>query len=524
MLSLSRARGSDSGLVTRAAFKAVRLRADPRSGRFDSYPLPPLGCTVGGALWPLVDLWEDMTEEWSYHALAWPDAKRAAPKTPEELVTRTWIPSRTALGISAFALAAASSTTAAAAVPFGWPAYASAVVAVDGSGQFRSLQAAIAAAPTASRQKPWIIYVKRGVYHERPYVQREKRFLALVGEDPETTIVSYDLNANIPGPDGKPIGTFRTPTAQIDADDFTAERLTFENAAGPVGQALAIRVDTVFVNRGRHYFEGCSISGHVDFIFGGATAFFERCAITVRGDGYITAASTPEQQPYGLVFRHCTIRGERPELRTYLGRPWRSFGHTVFLDTEMTEVVRPEGWHNWDRLDREKTVRYAEYGSSGAGAGAARRVPWARRLSAEEAAALTPARVLAGSDGWDPAAEGRAAAGVSSAGAFHPGPHLRDGRRPAAAARRLPAGGKGAVSGRAARPWRRLDVRRPQASRARSRLAPDARRIRLDRGRLSARAAGPLSCRGRGRSGGDPMDEARGRPASDRPGAAGARR
>ena len=240
-----------------------------------------------------------------------------------------------------------SPSPAPAALPPGWPPYANAVVAADGSGQFRSLQDAIAAAPSGRPGRPWIIHVRPGTYRERLYVQREKRFLALVGEDAEKTVVTFDLHANVPGTDGKPIGTFRTATAQIDADDFTAEGLTFENAAGPVGQALAIRVDgdraafrncrfvgwqdTVLLNRGRQYFEGCFISGHVDFIFGAATAFFDRCTIVARRDGYVTAASTPEEQPHGFVFSRCTLRGESPEVRTYLGRPWRSFASIVFL-------------------------------------------------------------------------------------------------------------------------------------------------------------------------------------------------
>jgi pectinesterase len=309
---------------------------------------------------------------------------------------------------------------------------ADAVVAADGSGQYQSVQAAIAAAPTASRGKRWIIYVKAGAYRERLYVQREKRFLALVGEDPDRTVITYDLHANVPGPDGKPIGTFRTATAVVDADDFTAERLTLENPAGLQGQALAVRVDgdrvafrdcrflgwqdTVFLNRGRHYFEGCLISGHVDFIFGGATAFFERCRILARRDGYITAASTPEEQRHGFVFSGGTIQGEAPEVRTYLGRPWRDSAAVAFLRTEMSEVVRPAGWHNWDQPHREKTARYAEFASSGPGASPEARVAWARRLRAEEAASLTPASVLGGGDGWDPRAEGGVARGIGKEG------------------------------------------------------------------------------------------------------------
>ena len=334
------------------------------------------------------------------------------------ILRRPWPrPESLALALLPLALAAASEATAA--LPPGWPAYASAVVAADGSGQFHSLQAAIAAAPAGRPGRAWIIHVRPGVYRERLYVPREQRFLAIVGEDAERTIVTFDLHANVPDTDGRPIGTFRTATAQVDADDFTAEGLTFENAAGPVAQALALRVDgdraafrkcrfvgwqdSVLLNRGRQYFEGCFISGHVDFIFGGATAFFDRCAIVVRRDGYVTAASTPDDAAHGFVFSRCTVRGESSGERTY---PWRSSASVVFLATEMSEVVRPEGWHNWNRPEREKTARYGEHGTTGPGASPGSRVPWARLLSADEAAALTSVAVLGGTDGWDPASQG----------------------------------------------------------------------------------------------------------------------
>jgi pectinesterase len=325
--------------------------------------------------------------------------------------------------------------------PQGGPTYADAVVAADGSGQFQSLQAAILAAPTATRERPWVIYVKAGTYRERLYVQREKRFLALVGEDAERTVVTFDLHAFLPGPDGRPISTFRTPTAQVDADDFTAEKLTFENPAGTEGrQALAVRVDgdraafrgcrfvgwqdTLFLNRGRHYLEDCFVSGSVDFIFGGATAFFERCRIHARADGYVTAASTPEEEAHGFVLRGCRIAGD-PGVKTYLGRPWRAFSSVAFLDSEMSDVVRPEGWHNWDRPLRERTVRYGERGSTGPGAAPDARVPWSRRLSADEARALTVEHVLGGADGWNPVAEGSVVARVTTARAAAPAPAER---------------------------------------------------------------------------------------------------
>lgn len=298
---------------------------------------------------------------------------------------------------------------------------ADATVAPNGDGQFKSIQDAINAAPqTTSRTKPWVIHIKPGVYRELIYVQREKRFISLVGDDAEKTILTYNLNATMLGQDGKAIGTFRTASTVIDADDFTAENLTFENSAGPVGQALAIRIegdrvvfrkcrflgwqDTILANRGRHYFEDCYITGHVDFIFGGATAFFERCHIHCLRNGYITAASTPQEQPFGFVFSHCRITGAGPEVKAYLGRPWRAFAGAIFLNTEMSEVVRPVGWHNWDKPDREKTSRYAEFGSTGSGAQKETRVSWAKQLSAAEARSITLEKVLRGVDRWNPKA------------------------------------------------------------------------------------------------------------------------
>ena len=298
------------------------------------------------------------------------------------------------------------------------PAETNLVVAADGSGQFKSVQEAIMSVPMGATNNQVLIHIKPGAYKELIYIQREKRFFHLVGDDPEKTVLTYNLNANLTNLDGKPIGTFRTPTAVIDAEDFTAENLTFENSAGPVGQALALRVDgdravfrncrflgwqdTILLNRGRQYFENCYIAGHVDFIFGGATAFFEKCHIHCLKDGYITAASTPDNHPYGFVFSNCRLTGETPEVRTYLGRPWRIYASTLFLNTEMSEVVRPEGWNNWKKPEAEKTARYAEFNSTGPGAQPGARVKWVKQLSKAEAAGITAQAVLRGQDGWNP--------------------------------------------------------------------------------------------------------------------------
>jgi pectinesterase len=292
------------------------------------------------------------------------------------------------------------------------------VVAADGSGDFKSVQEGIQATATGTANQPVIVRIKPGNYRELIYVQREKRFLHLIGGNPTNTILTYDLNANLPGPGGRPIGTFRTPSTCIDADDFTAENITFENSAGPVGQALAIRLDgdrlafrncrflgwqdTILDNRGRHYFENCYIAGHVDFIFGAGTSWFEKCHIHCLRDGYITAASTPEGTPFGFVFSACRVTGETPEVKTFLGRPWRVHASVMWLDSEMSAAVRPAGWDNWRDPAREKTVRYAEFRSAGPGGDRSNRVAWSTQLTAEQAKEITVARVLGGEDSWQP--------------------------------------------------------------------------------------------------------------------------
>jgi pectinesterase len=291
------------------------------------------------------------------------------------------------------------------------------VVAADGSGQFKTVQAAVDAAPSNSTKRI-VIFIKPGVYKECVKVSPDKRFLSFIGEDANTTVLTFDLHANMKGQDGRPIGTFRTPSTTIEANDFLAENITFENSAGPVGQALAITItgdravfrkcrflgwqDTILSQAGRHYLENCYIAGHCDFIFGRATAFFEGCHIHCLKDGYITAAATPQNHPYGYVFSNCRITGETPEVKTYLGRPWRAYANVIFLNTRMSEVVRPEGWNNWRQPEREKTSRYAEFNSTGPGANVQKRVPWARQLTKEEADEITLENVLSGQDGWNP--------------------------------------------------------------------------------------------------------------------------
>ena len=322
------------------------------------------------------------------------------------------------------------------------------VVAADGSGQYRTIQAAVDAAPANSRTR-FTIRIKPGRYAEGVMVPSEKPFLALVGTDAAATVITAAGHAGLPGADGKPINTFATPTVFIQANDFLAENLTFEDSAGPHGQAVALTImgdrgvfrncrflgyqDTLLPQAGRQYFEHCYIAGATDFIFGGSAAWFEDCDIHVTANGHITAANTTRDQQHGYVFHKCRITGE-PNVRTFLGRPWRPWAATVWLETAMSDAVRPQGWNNWNDPAREKTVRYAEYGSTGPGAAPASRVSWARALTEAEARRYTIESVLGGLDGWNPKT-GKVRQAIRVARAAHAAPGAPSTPLPAADAR-----------------------------------------------------------------------------------------
>lgn len=297
-------------------------------------------------------------------------------------------------------------------------------VAQDGRGSHTTIQSAINSV-RVHPPEPVVIYIKDGIYDEKIVVPDTKPGICLLGESTAGTIITGADHARQMGEDGQELGTFRTPVLTVHADDMTIERLTVRNTAGygpGIGQALAIYAsgdrqvfrdlnllgnqDTVYLCRGRQYFESCYIEGHVDYIFGSSTAIFDKCELHSLRGGYITAASTPEPNEFGFVFLDCRLTCPGPETSVFLGRPWRPFAHTVFIDTWIGPHVKPEGWSNWGNPDNELTARYSEYGSKGPGAGKAGRVGWARVLSKTEAQTYTIERVLAGNDGWNPGNQG----------------------------------------------------------------------------------------------------------------------
>lgn len=272
------------------------------------------------------------------------------------------------------------------------------------------------------------IYLEAGVYHQP--LEIKKSHLTLIGKGPEETIFSYNYAALEPLSDGKR-GTFRSQTVLIDADYVSVKDLSFKNTAGPgeiAGQALALYSDgdyltfdnchfygyqdTLFTaplppkevevggfrgpkefaprKPGRQLYKNCRIEGTVDFIFGGGLCYFLNCELVSlkRPDGaigYVTAASTPEKQPYGYVFKDCAFTGNAKPHSVYLGRPWREFAHVAILHSYLGPHIHPLHWHDWNKTSAHDTIQFYEFENYGPGTSSAI-ADFAKELSKEKAA------------------------------------------------------------------------------------------------------------------------------------------
>ncbi|QDH81512.1 pectin esterase [Echinicola soli] len=275
------------------------------------------------------------------------------------------------------------------------------VVARDGSGDFIYLADAIEAL-RVYLPHPVTVMIRPGIYVEKVEIPATLTNVTFKGAGADQTIIRYDDYA------GKAkIGTFDSYTLKVSGSSLRFEDLTIENSAGPVGQAVALHADgdrLVFENcrfignqdtmfaageGSRQYFRNCYIEGTTDFIFGGATAVFDHCIIHSKKDSFITAASTPKHVKYGYVFKNCQLTSEHEVKKVYLGRPWRPYAKTVFVNCEMGDHIVPRGWHNWGNPENEKTAFYAELNSNGPGAEQDQRVAWSVQLDGQHSTAYS---------------------------------------------------------------------------------------------------------------------------------------
>jgi pectinesterase len=283
------------------------------------------------------------------------------------------------------------------------------VVDQKGSGDFKTIQEAIDACKAYPSQRIKI-FIKDGTYYEKVKIHAWNTLISFIGESREKTIITYDDYFNKIG-----IGrnsTFYTYTVLVEGNDFFCKNLTIQNTSGPVGQAVALNVnanrvmftncsflghqDTLYTSGEgtKNYFKNCFIEGTTDFIFGDATVLFENCIINSKSDSYITAASTPKDTAYGYVFKNCKLTADATATKVYLGRPWRPYAKTVFMNCEMGKHILPEGWHNWSKPEAEINSYYAEYNCTGEGFQPKTRVSWSHQLTKSEAKKYTIENIL----------------------------------------------------------------------------------------------------------------------------------
>jgi polygalacturonase len=309
-------------------------------------------------------------------------------------------------------------------------------VAVDGTGDYYSIQRAIDVAPVGGA----VISVAPGTYHEVLTINKPNLVLRGPYEDPSKTVVVADKSSGAAG------GTLNSATVNVLANDFLAENISFVNDFNrthpqlPQGsQAVALLVrgdrdifenvrilgnqDTLYAGVGdctgsgaertcpvaRQYFDRCLIEGNVDFIFGDAKAVFDHCVVRSNPhfEGFITAQSKSySAQDSGFVFRDCRLEADPDVGNVYLARPWRPYATVVYLNTWMDAHIVPAGWREWHPGETEylPTAFYAEYQSSGPGADHLLREPHSIQLTEAQAEKFAPEDFLRGVDGWNPVA------------------------------------------------------------------------------------------------------------------------
>ncbi|KAI5067308.1 hypothetical protein GOP47_0017836 [Adiantum capillus-veneris] len=277
---------------------------------------------------------------------------------------------------------------------------ANAVVAKDGSGDYTNVTAAVNAIPSSFSGR-YVIYIKEGEYNEVFNITKDQKNVTFVGDGIGKTIITGDRNVA-----SGDYNTYRTSTVGIAASGFFGRDLTFRNTAGPSGhQAVAVRAgadyivfyrcsfegyqDTLYALSSRQFYRDCQIYGTVDYIFGNAIAVFQNCALVARlpmkgqQNTYTAQGRQLEADVSGYSFHNCTLTAD-PDLtkanytvETYLGRPWKEYSRTVFIQSELQALVQPQGWLPWNASNPyTDTVYYGEYGNRGAGADTAMRVSW----------------------------------------------------------------------------------------------------------------------------------------------------
>lgn len=297
------------------------------------------------------------------------------------------------------------------------------VVAKDGSGKYKTVTEALNDVPKKSN-KTFVIYVKEGIYKEQVMIDKSMTYVMMIGDGPTKTKITAAANFI----DGTP--TFKTATVSVIGSNFIAKDMGFENSAGAAKhQAVALRVqsdmsifyncqmdgyqDTLYTQTHRQFYRDCVVTGTIDFVFGNAAVVFQNCKFLVRKpmenqQCIVTAQGrTQRKEPSAIILQNCAISSApdffpvRQIHRAYLGRPWKQYSRTIIMQSQIDDLIQPEGWLPWQGDFALNTLFYAEINNRGPGSNTDKRVKWRgiKHITPEHAVDFTAGRFIRG-DPW----------------------------------------------------------------------------------------------------------------------------
>lgn len=298
-------------------------------------------------------------------------------------------------------------------------------VAKTGTADFRRIQDAVNSVPDDNPQRV-VIYIQSGIYREKVFVPKTKPRITFQGQGKRSTVITWGDTAYTLDKTGRPIGTYKSASVAVESDFFVAANISFQNDAyfpnsvNKYRQAVAMRIsgemamfyscgffghqDTLFDDKGSHYFRQCTIKGSVDYIFGNGKSLYERCAIrSLTKFGAITAQGRADpSEPTGFAFLKCRINGPGSP---YLGRAWRDFSRVVYINSMFNVDLGPEAWSDFGHPGRKSTAYYGMYQCSGPGAETALKSGWTKELTHEEAKPFLDRSFINAADWLRPSAE-----------------------------------------------------------------------------------------------------------------------
>jgi pectinesterase len=198
-------------------------------------------------------------------------------------------------------------------------------VAADGSGDFKTIQAAVASISKTNSERT-VVFVKDGIYKEK--IRVDASFVTLRGQSRAGTRIEFpQLNDDFTA---KPDELGRAVINLNRADDFVLENLTAENTADQIGphaftiygtgdrtvivdcDVLSHGADTVSLwlgQSGRYYHARCKFQGSVDFVCPRGWCYITDCTFYEMKDTAAVWHDGSKNEDMKFVLRNCKFDG-----------------------------------------------------------------------------------------------------------------------------------------------------------------------------------------------------------------------